>query len=208
MPCADRICHFGRDQVKRLYFTTHADVVIDPNVPVPDWGLTDRGFARHQAFSERVTGVEAVWSSDEQKAKDGAGVVAGHFGLKPKILFNLHENDRSSTGYLAGEMFWTQVEAFFANPMENVRGWERAIDAQSRVVQAVTDIIQYETEAALAGDIVIVAHGGIGALLRAHLKDEAIKRTHDQPPGKGGCCMILDPMNLSLVQDWTLIEEI
>ena len=192
----------------RLYFTTHADVVIDPDIPVTDWGLTERGFARHQAFAERVQNIGSIWSSDEQKARDGAGIVADHLGLTPNVLPSLHENDRSSTGYLAGDVFWTQVDAFFAEPEVSVNGWEKALDAQSRIVHAVTDIVQKETQAELSKDIAIVAHGGVGALLRAHVLGQPISRDHNQPPGKGGFCMVLDFLSMKMMQDWTLIEEI
>ncbi len=192
----------------QLYFTTHADVVIDPDVPIPDWGLTERGFARHQAFAERVSDIGSVWSSDEQKARDGADVVARHHRVTPQIYETLHENDRSSTGYLHGDAFWVHVDAFFAEPEVSVKGWERAIDAQARIVQAVTDILRKETEIGLKGHIVIVAHGGVGALFRSHILGQPISRNHDQPPGKGGFCMIVDLVELKMVQDWTLIEEI
>lgn len=192
----------------KLYFTTHADVVIDPNVPVPDWGLTERGFQRHQIFAQRVQGIGSIWSSDEQKARDGASVVGAQLRIKPQVLHDLHENDRSATGYLEGQAFWDQVDAFFAHPETSIRGWERAVDARSRIVQAVTDIVQKETEFDPTTDVVIVAHGGVGALFRSHILGQPISRDHDQPAGKGGFCMIVDTETGHLVQDWTLIEHI
>jgi hypothetical protein len=40
-----------------VWIITHADVVIDPAVPVPDWGLNPRGAARHAALAETWTRV-------------------------------------------------------------------------------------------------------------------------------------------------------
>jgi broad specificity phosphatase PhoE len=53
------------------------------------------------------------------------------------------------------------VDAFFARADESVRQWERAVDAQARVVAAMDEILQDSREQTIA----IVAHGGVGTLL-------------------------------------------
>ena len=55
-----------------------------------------------------------------------------HFITHPGI----GENDRSATGFLPREEFWATADLFFAHPTESIRGWERAIDAQARIVAA------------------------------------------------------------------------
>ena len=47
------------------------------------------------------------------------------------------ENDRSATGFLAPPDFEAAADRFFAEPETSFRGWERAIDAQARIVAAV-----------------------------------------------------------------------
>ena len=51
-------------------FVTHPDVVVDPEVPVSRWRLSDRGVARMRAFvaSPTIEGVREVWASTETKA--------------------------------------------------------------------------------------------------------------------------------------------
>ncbi len=73
----------------------------------------------------------------------------------------------------------------FARPSESVRGWERAVDAQARIVRAVNRIL----DAREHGDIAIVAHGGVGTLLLCHLLKEPISRGRDQP--LAGSCVRL-----------------
>lgn len=188
--------------MRRLFYISHADVQIDPAVPVPDWSLSERGRARHLAFAQVCPPVAAIWSSDERKARDGAEILAGVQGITPRVLHDLHENDRSATGYLPGPEFETVADAFFARPEQSVRGWERAVDAQARVLRALREVV----EATPQGDIAVVAHGGVGALFRAHLKGVPIDRSHDQPPGGGGHLMVVALPDWRLVQDWTLIE--
>ena len=99
------------------------------------------------------------------------------------VVAELHENDRSATGYLPPEQFEAVADRFFAEPETSVLGWERAVDAQARIVACVRGIVERD---ATAGDIVIAAHGGVGALLLAHLLGEPISRRLDQPGSGGG----------------------
>lgn len=173
--------------MRRLYYITHADVVIDPDVPVPEWRLSARGKARHEDFARRCPPVSSVFSSMERKAREGAAILAEDRGLVHREVLSLAENDRSATGYLPGPEFETMADAFFANPRESVRGWERAIDAQYRIVATLKRVVAEAPD----GDIAVVAHGGIGALLRAHLTGSEIDRSHDQPRGAGGHVLVV-----------------
>lgn len=172
----------------RLVFVTHPEVAIDPAVPVPRWRLDEKGTARMRAFADGpvLDGVGAVWASTEAKAIEGAGIVAARFGLPVMVDAALDENDRSATGYLPPPAFEATADAFFAHPHESVSGWERAIDAQARVVAA-----YHRIAAAAQGDVAIVAHGAVGALLLCRLLDVPISRTHDQP-GPGSYYVVED----------------
>jgi hypothetical protein len=119
----------------------------------------------------------SVWASTETKAIEGAGILAARFGLPVRVLEGLGENDRSSTGYLPQDAFQAMADAFFARPDARVRGWESARAAQARMVAAVGEVLA----ASPPGDVAIVAHGAVGALLRCHLAARPISRAWDQP---------------------------
>ena len=169
----------------RVIFLTHADVLIDPAVPVPDWGLNDAGRARHEAFAQDsvLDQVSAIYSSTERKAREGATPVAERLGLKVAERTAFGENDRSATGYLPEAEFWPVVKAFFAEPDVSTRGWETARDAQTRISGAVRSAAQEAPE----GDVLILAHGGVGNLLRCALLRQEITQDEAQPHPKGGC---------------------
>ena len=93
------------------------------------------------------------------------------------------ENDRSSTGFLKPDEFEAVADEFFANPDRSVRGWERAADAQCRIVKAVNSIAQ---KAQSMGNIAVVSHGAVGTLLYCYLTGKPISRAWDQPPNGGG----------------------
>lgn len=190
----------------RILFVSHPEVVIDPAVPVPRWPLSAVGRARMERFAEALAGrgVSAIWSSDERKATDGGEILAARLCVPHRIDAELGENDRSSTGYLAGAEFWAVVEVFFGEPDESVRGWETARRAQARIVAAMTRLAASETT---AGDLVVVSHGGVGRLLMAHLQGVEIG-AEDRPAHPGGGCWIeIERDGLRLAERWRDIGD-
>jgi broad specificity phosphatase PhoE len=190
-----------------VYFITHPDVLIDPAIPVTEWGLSERGRARMRALRGQpwVPGLGAVWCSNERKAIDGAEMLADAIGMIPRRLPELGENDRRATGYLPKAEFESTADAFFAHPHDSVRGWEKAADAQRRIVAAVTTVL---TAAPAGRDIAVVSHGGVGALLLCHLKRCRINRAEDQPGGDGGNYFCFDRDTYSLRHAWRPIEDL
>jgi broad specificity phosphatase PhoE len=156
-------------------------------------------------ISPWVKGIRAIWCSAERKARDGADVLATHLHLPVSELAQLGENDRSATGYLPRPEFEAVADQFFANPSQSVRGWERAVDAQHRIVGAVDRVLAASVDC--GGDIAIVAHGGIGTLLMCSLQHATISRAHDQPPSNGGNFFAFDAETRRLHHGWRPIDE-
>jgi broad specificity phosphatase PhoE len=193
-------------RVSIVHFITHPEVAIDPDVPVPDWPLSDVGAQRAAALLRRpwITAIRSIFTSPERKAAQVADMIGADRHLVPATLDGLGENDRSATGYLPAAEFEATADAFFAWPNESIRGWERAVDAQHRIVSAV--------DRALAmmrpdGDAVIVSHGGVGTLLLCHLKGIRISRVEDQPGRGGGNVFRFDATGRHLIMGWHRIED-
>ncbi len=199
-----------------VFYISHPDVIKDPAVPVPRWPLSARGRERLTAMLARpwVSGLGAVYCSDEQKALDGAAILAGHLGLSPVVRPELGEIDRSSTGFLPEAEHAVAARALFERPDESVRGWETARHAQSRIVRAVETIIveqggRGEREKGGKGDgadIAIVAHGAVGVLLMQHLLGEPISYSRLQPGRDGGHYYSFDAATRALLHGWVRIE--
>ncbi len=168
-----------------FYFITHPNVVISADVPVPRWPLSARGRERMSAALSLpwLKDLSAIYCSAEQKAVDGAYIVARHLGLSFIQREDLGENDRSSSGFLPPPEFELLADAFFAQPTESVQGWESAVDAQRRIVRAVTWVAEND---ASHGAVAIISHGAVGTLLYCHLAHQAISRRWDQPANGGG----------------------
>jgi broad specificity phosphatase PhoE len=187
-----------------VHFITHPDVVIDPKVAVPDWPLSGRGQARMRAFTTtRVARrIASVVSSTERKAIETARFLAELAQVEPLTFEELCENDRSSTGYLPKAEFETTADLFFRFPFESVRGWERAVDAQARIIRGVERVLALSIPSPLA----IVAHGGVGTLLLCHLKGDPITRDNEQPGGSGGNCFSFERSSCKLRHGWLPLE--
>ena len=189
-----------------LIFITHPEVVIDPNQTITEWPLNPVGRARMERFVDLLADrtITAVYASTERKATDGAAIVAERLGISYATHEDLGENDRSSTGFIAPPEFWDVVREFFGRPHESIRGWERAIDAQTRIVNAVSRLLR---EDQTSGDTVVVSHGAVGCLLTAHLQQVEIgQESRPQHPG-GGCFIVIDRETFTLTQDWRAIED-
>jgi broad specificity phosphatase PhoE len=147
--------------------------------------------------------VEAIYCSTEQKAVDGAAILSEALSIPFHRVAALGENDRSATGYLPKAEFEATVDAFFARPHESIRGWERAIDAQARIVEAVAHLASTTPG---AGPIAVVSHGGVGALLLCSLTGGLISRTAEQPGVSGGNYFLCQMPEGLLVHGWKPIE--
>lgn len=184
------------------FYLSHPQVAIDPQVSVPQWHLSDEGRARLQTLAGKnwIGSLRRIVSSDETKAIETAIAVGALTGLPHEVLPDLHENDRSSTGFLEPDAFEAAADAFFADPEASYRGWERAVDAQRRIVDAVTVIARTGE-----GPALFCGHGGVGTLLKCHLKNCAVSRNEDQPGG-GGNVYAFDPLAPRCLEDWTPLE--
>ena len=179
---------------------SHPEVIVDPAVRIQDWGLSSVGRARAARIAARFPQPLRIVSSSERKALDTAEIIARHWGTEVEVDEDLGEMDRSATGYLDPSEFEPTVDAFFAEPQRSVRGWERAVDAQSRVERTVRCIAAQTP----GRDIAFIAHGGVGALLLASLRHERISRALDQP-GMGSS-FTFDPQDWTALSSWECIR--
>jgi broad specificity phosphatase PhoE len=194
----------------RALYLTHPQVRMDAAVPVPLWGLSGEGRARAEAFAARgVVPVGAmVFSSRETKALELAELVAAAAGTLVLSDHEMGENDRSSTGFLPPALFEDHADRFFAHPQQSIEGWERAIDAQARIVATIRTALASVPEGVPA---IICGHGAVGTLLKCRIGNRRISRDEDQSRigvSGGGNGFVFDLAARQLLTDWTPMEEI
>ena len=189
----------------RVYFITHPDVIVDPELPPARWTLSERGCERMQRLLSQpwITGVTAVFCSAEQKAIEAAQILASHLKLDVEVVAELGECERHTTGFLSAAEFDAAIAEFFACPSHRVLGWESAADGQCRIVQAVDSIAARANE---HGDIAIVSHGTVGALLVCQLLGDNISVRYRQPGSSGGNYFAFEFPAMRLLRSWIPID--
>lgn len=199
-------------------YLTHSQVEIDPSIPVPGWSLSEKGRQRTQQFAEQAPWLESIGrivASNERKAVETAEIIAARIRVEIETVEEMGENDRSATGFLPPPEFETAVDRFFAEPEQSFRGWERAVDAQARIVSAVETLLSAHDPSV---PLLIVGHGGVGTLLKCALAGRPVARSEDQGPGGGmlfgftlvGMGLLCDwtPMDASGVLPWTMLKHV
>jgi len=183
----------------QVFFITHPEVIIDPTIPVPEWELSEVGKLRTQEFVEKnilPEKVAAIFSSIEKKAEQTANIIAKKFYLTPKLCPELGEIDRSSTGYVPLNEHNYIVREWFNHPTVSIKGWETAERVQKRAVNhLITMIAQFEEDT-----IVVVSHGGIGAVTLAALLYQDISLRYEQP--QLGSYFVFDSKEVKVVEQW------
>jgi broad specificity phosphatase PhoE len=191
-------------------YLTHPQVRMDPAVPVPLWGLSEEGRQRAETFAARriVPAGTFVFSSRETKALELAEIVAAGAGTPVLADHLMGENDRSATGFLPPSLFEETADRFFAHPHESIDGWERAIDAQARIVETViTALRSVPPDTA----VVFCGHGAVGTLLKCHLGQRRIARSEDQSRHGhrgGGNAFLFDAGGTALLSEWMPMEAL
>ncbi|MCO5732704.1 histidine phosphatase family protein [Rhizobium sp. SSA_523] len=189
-------------------YITHPQVKIDPKVPVPDWGLSETGAERARTASRLswASRLQRILSSQERKAIETADILARAAGCSVETEAAMHENDRSATGFLPPPDFEAAADWFFAHPQQSFKGWETAQDAQHRIVDAVSRVLQSHD---CSRPIAFVGHGGVGTLLKCHISGNPIARDRDQPAGGGNLFAFTLSNRLAdcrLTCDWTPMD--
>jgi broad specificity phosphatase PhoE len=167
----------------RIHYVTHPEVQILPDVPMATWTLSEQGTQRARGLAKRVSALAIrgpVFTSPEVKAEQTAQILADALDVGVELTPGLAEIDRSATGFLPEPDFWATYHDFLSSPAVSARGWETAVEAQRRVVKTV-DALLAESDS----DLLLVSHGGVGALLLAQVTGVPIQRVNDQP--QQGC---------------------
>lgn len=152
-----------------LFLVRHAPVELDLVVPAEHWTLSEEGreLAQRLAALPVLADLQIVWSSPEPKAQATAQPLVDLHSCTFLIHPHLAELQRGPSNLPDRVAYEAAVRRAFANPETSSGGWERACDAQQRIIKAVNEI-----GGQASGPAAIVSHGLILSLLVAHLRRE------------------------------------
>jgi broad specificity phosphatase PhoE len=194
--------------MRRVLYITHPQVLIEPSTPASQWHLSEHGRTRATAFgrSARMLGVRVLIASREIKAQETAQMIGRTTEAEIETGRDLHEADRTATGFVDEERFVGLLAAFYAEPRRGPEGWESGQTAQARIVRAVKAELDLSPSDL---DIAFVGHGTVGTLLKCALAGRPIAAAEDQrqmaDPG-GGNLFGFDADSWTLLNDWVSME--
>jgi broad specificity phosphatase PhoE len=146
-----------------LVFIRHSQTRPDPNIPSPQWSLTEEGRRRCGPLAERLIpyNLDVIATSREPKAIQTGELVAQKLGIPSRIMENLQEHARETAPhFVTREEFLEAVSNLFARPDKLVFGEETAIEARERFTRGVKSVLTaYPQE-----NIAIVTHGTVLSL--------------------------------------------
>jgi broad specificity phosphatase PhoE len=143
-----------------LILVRHAAVYVDPSIPSHEWPLTVDGRSTTHQLAHQLKPYQPsrIITSEEAKAQATGAALADVLHLPTKTAPNLHEHDRRGVPYFESKAdFETAVTNFFARPDELVFGGETAVQATTRITQAINHQLEVNESANLA----IVSHGTV-----------------------------------------------
>jgi len=150
-----------------------------------DAPLNETGMAQARQLAEKLAGVrfEALYSSDLQRARQTADILANHLGLKVRLDHRLREICQGEwEGQLVGDImsrYAAEVEKRRADPYgARPPGGESVSEVAARVWAAVDDICQRHP----AGKVLVVSHGLALATFIARAKGAPLAQVYSLIP--------------------------
>jgi broad specificity phosphatase PhoE len=152
---------------RRLILIKHSIPAIEPDVPSPQWRLSDVGKRRAAKLADAVAdmGATSLHSSDSPKAVETAEIIAAKTGLLLKINPEFKEHIRDDMPFGSDAWWRAVVLDAIRRPEELVLGSETTGDAGRRFAAAVKSA----AAGSPPGDMLIVAHGTVISMFVSQL---------------------------------------
>ncbi len=189
--------------MRLLYLIRHAAPEIQPNVPTPQWRLSQRGIedARRLADVARSWNLQAIYSSIEPKAESTALIIGDATGLPVRVTQGFEEL-RIDQWFANADDFSRAVRSILENPDISMRGAERATAAASRFEAGVRIVEDGPFPAA------IVSHGRVlTAYLRQLLRLDEPFQLWRSIPMPGWACIDMEPAVPKLIEPFRGLDE-
>ena len=143
-----------------LILVRHAAVHVDPTIPSHQWPLTAGGRSATHQLAHKLKPYQPgrIITSEEAKAQATGAALAEVLQLPTKTAPGLQEHDRRGMPFFENKAdFETAVANFFTHPDELLFGGETAVQATTRIPQAINHRLPTNPDSKLA----IVSHGTV-----------------------------------------------
>lgn len=145
----------------KLVLIRHSQSIINPDIPIVTWGLSDKGveLAKNLHNNSHVKQVQVIYASFQPKALETAILATKNAGVSVKPDDRLTEITSFTNRFIADSTEYKQsIDNFYSGRAERLSGGESAREALKRFTQAVREIVDGEKSHEVVG---IVSHGNI-----------------------------------------------
>lgn len=190
---------------RTLRYLTHTRIDVDPAVAAARWRLSEAGRDRLEPvdWASALAGTSAIYSSAQTRALETAGLLARELVIPLFVRADMREADRGTAAFVEPKDFGRIMDDFFSKPGESVMGWEPAARAQERVLASANAAIERHGQ----GDLLLVGHGTVGALLYCHWAGEPVSGDHRQSE-EGGNFFAYDLEASRIAHGWQPLERL
>ncbi|WP_050528674.1 histidine phosphatase family protein [Pseudorhodobacter aquimaris] len=187
----------------RILYLSHPEVKIDPQVPGPEWELSDQGRRRLRAAIKRGwpgRGWRLI-ASPEVKAQQTAEILSQAFALPLHTHPEMGGVDRRATGYVPQDRYDLLTCALFDRPAVGPEGWESANVASARIIKCFQEVLSEVSD-----DMIFVGHGAVGSFLWSALTKTPITRAAGQRRGGSFWAGNYDSAGFEPTHGWQALE--
>lgn len=160
------------ERVNRLYLVRHGQVVGHERLPAnghTDVDITEIGMLQmeHLAGRLRLIEIDAIYSSDLQRTKKGAGIIGRHHDAPHRVIPEFRELCFGDWEGLAMDEIMQGYPGELERRRQDIAGYrppgkgESMRDLSERVMPRLTDMLREE----VGRDILLVAHGGVNRVI-------------------------------------------
>jgi len=159
------------ERVNRLYLVRHGQVVGHERLPAnghTDVDITEIGMLQmeHLAGRLRLIEIDAIYSSDLQRTKKGAGIIGRHHDAPHRVIPEFRELCFGDWEGLDMEDIMQGYPGELERRRQDIAGYrppkgESMRDLSERVMPRLMDMLQEEA----GKDILLVAHGGVNRVI-------------------------------------------
>ena len=160
-----------------MYFITHPEIIPDPSLPLSLWDYSDSGAERWEKILKKlwIKNIEKIYSSPQQRARKAAQQMADELHYELHVRDDLDAVGGSNPEKLSPEARAAGMQLFYKFPQQNMNGWEKATDAQKRIIHAIEEILK---ESPGLEHVAVVCHEDLGNLLICDFKQIPIQKLY------------------------------
>ena len=170
--------------------------------------LDDDARARAEALAKSglLDGTSYIFSSSHAMARQTASIIGDRLAILPSIDADMDESDNLVTGALPQVGLVGRLKRLFsAYEDQGAAPGEDAMDAQDRIAAAYLSAMERVLTSGMRGDVLMVGHGRVGALLFCYLAGQGIGAEFTPPPA--GYYFTYDWGARKMLHGWQAMEE-